>query len=215
MRTSLPLGPRPARTDRPGTAALRVLQALADSAGPATIAELTAVLGGHPNSIRVQLDHLVEAGFVEVSLLPPQGRGRPSQTFRVTVDGRQVAGQSDDLNDHHALLEAVTDHLAGTDDPKGAALSVGRSWGRRLAEREGELPDLAGLLARQGFAPQPSGDGLRLLTCPLLDLVHRHPELVCLIHQGLIDTLSPRPAVLHPFSAPGACTLTLSGAPTA
>ena len=52
-------GPQPARTDRPREAALRVLRELVAADGPATLAMLTQSLGGHPNTTRMQLEHLV------------------------------------------------------------------------------------------------------------------------------------------------------------
>lgn len=205
MSAQAPLGPRPARADRPRAAALRVLRALTETAGPATIAGLTTSLGGHPNTVRIQLDHLVEAGFAQVAPLPPQGRGRPSQAYAATLDGEQAAGQEDGRDDQSALIEAVAEHLATDAEPRAAAIAVGRNWGRRVAA--GISPDdgLAGVLARQGFAPELTPKGLRLRTCPLLDVARRHPDVVCAIHQGLIDATSPEPVVLKPFSEPGAC----------
>lgn len=213
MSTPTPLGPRPARADRPRAAALRVLRALTEAAGPATIAGLTASLGGHPNTVRIQLDHLVETGFADVTLLPPEGRGRPSQAYTATLAGQQVAGQDDEHDDQPALIDAVAEHLASGPDPRAAAIALGNSWGRRLAERDGSANELATVLARQGFAPETTEGGLRLRTCPLLDSARRHPEVVCALHQGLIDVTSSRPATLLPFAARGACLVSFAAPP--
>jgi len=86
------LGPQPARTDRPRTAALRVLRVLAGADGPLTIAELTEALGGHPNTVRAQLDHLVADGYAGSSPQPTPGRGRPAQGFIATLADVWLAG---------------------------------------------------------------------------------------------------------------------------
>ncbi|MDQ7993481.1 MAG: MarR family transcriptional regulator, partial [Propionicimonas sp.] len=73
-------GPLPTRTDRPRAAALRVLRALVGSDG-ITVAALSERLGGHPNSIRLQLERLVAAGFAETAVPPSDRRGRPSHAY--------------------------------------------------------------------------------------------------------------------------------------
>lgn len=228
------LGPQPARTDRPRTAALRVLRVLAGADGPLTIAELTEALGGHPNTVRAQLDHLVADGYAGSSPQPTPGRGRPAQGFIATLAGRQVAGSSDAADDRGALLDAVADLVADGPDPRAAALALGRAWGARLGAEATDSPlarpttpglvegsthpeastgsaiDLAVLLARQGFTPERHPDGLRLLTCPLLAAAGRHPEVVCTIHQGLIEAAASGPVRLLPFAEPGACLVVLA-----
>ena len=92
---SLPpqLGPISVRSDRPRHAAMRVLMALTEANTPLTIIALTAELGGHPNSIRLQLESLVESGFVSERTVNRGGRGRPARIYEPTVAGHQIAGQ--------------------------------------------------------------------------------------------------------------------------
>nr|WP_300149407.1 helix-turn-helix domain-containing protein [Propionicimonas sp.] len=203
MTTPYATGPLPVRTDRPRPAALRVLRALVEQ-GPVTIAALHAVLGGHQNSVRQHLDGLVDAGFAEEVAQTAGGRGRPARAYAATVAGRQVALQDPDLDSSGALVEAVAEHLAATPDPVPAARAVGIGWGRRLAS---DRRDLTEILAAQGFTPEPAPDGIALHTCPLLASAQRRPEVVCAIHQGLIDALSPEPLRLLPFAVPGACLI--------
>lgn len=197
------IGPLPVRTDRPRPAALRVLRALVEQ-GPVTIAALHAVLGGHQNSVRQHLDGLVDAGFVEEIRQATGGRGRPARAYAPTVAGRQVALQDPELDSPGALVEAVAEHLAATPDPVAAARAVGIGWGRQLAS---DRHDLVEILAAQGFTPEPAPDSIALRTCPLLASARRSPEVVCAIHQGLIDALSPEPLRLLPFAVPGACLI--------
>lgn len=220
MHNAPPLGPRPARTDRPSEAALRVLRVLASGGEPLTSAELTAELGGHPNTVRPHLDRLVAEGFVDIVALPAVGRGRPARAYRATIAGRQVAGQDHSTLAGAALLGAITDELRGTAEPAFAARRLGRSWGRRLgagSRRQAGQPDLAAghevgpivtalsALAGQGFTPQPEPDGLHLLTCPMLAEAREAPEVVCSLHQGMLDALSDAPLRLVPFAGPGYC----------
>lgn len=183
-----------------------MLRALVAAAEPLTIAALTGVLGGHPNTVRVQLDHLVAAGFVAELPLTSTGRGRPARGYAATIAGEQVAGEDDDRDDHTALVEAIAEHLTHAPDPVGAATSLGRRWGRRIAARS-EGGGLIEALAGQGFTPVVGEDGVALRTCPLLESARELPEIVCSMHQGMIDVLSPEPMRLRPFAVPGACLL--------
>lgn len=205
MSTSTGFGPQPARTDRPRKAALRVLQALLASDGRGTIATLHATLGGHANTVRAQLENLVSDGFVTQTSLPTPGRGRPARAYVATIAGRQVALEDPDREGQSALVEAVAEHLAGTADPAAAAHSVGLNWGGLLAATAGG--ELVSILAGQGFTPLATADGIALRTCPLLASARRHPDVVCGIHQGLIDAISSEPRQLLPFAAAGACLI--------
>ncbi len=132
---------------------MRVLMALTEANTPLTIIALTAELGGHPNSIRLQLESLVESGFVSERTVNRGGRGRPARIYEPTVAGHQIAGQESYREDGSALVAAIADQLAANPEPVKAAQDFGRAWGRRLASDErGLLETLAG----QGFAPPRS-----------------------------------------------------------
>ncbi len=189
---------------------MRVLRALVAAEAPQTIAGLTSALGGHQNTVRAQLELLRAAGFVVEAALPAAGRGRPARVYAATVAGRQVALEEPDRDQHTALVEAVAEQLADRPDPGAAARELGRAWGDRLNRRQPQT--LVGALAGQGFTPEPTEDGIALLTCPLLAAARQRPEVVCSIHQGLLESLSTGPVRLLPFAAPGACLVRV-GAP--
>ena len=74
-----------------------------------------------------------------------------------------------------------------------------------------------GVLSELGFSPvvhPEEPEVIQLRTCPLLAAARRHPEVICPIHQGLLDAAlaaAGRPGVavrLHPFAEPGACLVT-------
>ena len=196
-------GPQPARTDRPREAALRVLRELVAADGPATLAMLTQSLGGHPNTTRMQLEHLVADGWATQFSEQPVGRGRPAKAYLPTVVGRQAALQDPDLSDQVALLEAVAEHLSQSNDPRGAALAVGRGWGRRLAAAGSD--ELTQVLGAQGFTPEAVTDGIALRTCPLLGSAKAWPTVVCGIHQGLVDEITRDQWLVEPFALAAGC----------
>ncbi len=183
---------------------MRVLRALVTS-GTATLAELSGALGGHPNTTRVQLEHLVSEGLVHETPRPlAPGRGRPARSYSPTIFGRQIALEDLDRDDQGALVEAIAEHLTESPDPVAASLAVGRSWGRRLPQDVGLVETLAG----QGFTPEETDGTIALRTCPMLNSAERRTRIVCGIHQGMIDAIAPEPMLLRPFAVPGACLVT-------
>lgn len=181
---------------------MRVLQVLSEEDTPLTIIALTAKLGGHPNSIRLQLESLVQSGFVSEETVNTGGRGRPARVYEATTAGHQVAGQDAHRDDDAALIAAIADQLATTAAPVEAAHALGRAWGERLAADDRGLMET---LAGQGFTPREVPEGIELRTCPLLDTARESPEIVCAIHEGLVNVLSDEPLSVVPFGAPGAC----------
>jgi predicted ArsR family transcriptional regulator len=189
--------------DNLSAAVLRVLRALAGSQRPMTVAERAGALGGHPNTMRLHLKTLLDDGWVSVLRQPPHGRGRPSKAYAPTVAGRRASwGPSAALADE-SFVEALAEHLGASPQPGAAAVSIGRRWGARLgATRDHE--GLVGALG-QGFAAERIPEGLAIRSCPLLDSARRNPDVVCGLHQGLIDALAPEPMTLARFARPGMC----------
>ena len=73
---------------------------------------------------------------------------------------------------------------------------------------------------RAGFAPEHEGDEqVRLTRCPLLEAAHRHPEVVCGVHLGIVRGAleeygaDPEGSDLLPFAEPGACRLVMPPLP--
>ena len=204
---------------------------LAEKTRPVTTAELVAEVGFHANTVRAHLLELVEAGLVTVRSVAPAGRGRPAHVYSITEEGRAVPRVNDPaFAEYRGLTTAFATYLAAsTEDPAEEARQIGRAWGRQLAD---EAPDpvsgpvretqevVVPLLARLGFTPvPPSGspavEGIALRTCPLLELAQEMPEVICRVHQGLVEGAleqtgaSATEADLRPFSEPGACRLYL------
>ena len=204
---------------------LRVLEALTSRSAPATIAELTGALGGHPNTVRSHLRQLVADGLVDRLTLETEGRGRPAHAYAATERGTLSAEASRVARPvaTDELISAVAEHLAATPDPEEHARAIGRIWaGQLLDERSrkvGAQPadEVVALLTTAGFSPQvdAASSEIALRTCPVLDSAREHPEVVCTIHEGMLRATLDRSGAetvaveLLPFARPGACLVRL------
>jgi predicted ArsR family transcriptional regulator len=158
--------------------------------------------------------------------------GRPAWRYRAAAPEPAPAP-------YRTLAAALLEHLAGTGGGVPAAVQAGQAWGRRLAggieppagrpgeESSGAVEVVVDVLRRLGFDPQPppgdapAGHGgedaveVHLHTCPFLDLVGEHPDVMCGMHAGMLTGVlhaagaPDAQAVLEPFAAPTACVVRL------
>lgn len=221
MKNSQGLGPSPTPLVDEVLAALpapqrRVLDRLETHGPEMTVGAVADALGLHHNTARGHLDALAGRGLVVRSRRPAAGRGRPAWLY-TSVAG---AGTDERSRDYLALTTAFAAQVARTSsDPAEASRGIGREWGRRLAasgDGAGREQVLA-LLARGGFGPELAAGGatVALRRCPLLEAARTHPEVVCQVHQGMVQGLleakgvDPTGVRLLPFAEPGACLLEL------
>jgi predicted ArsR family transcriptional regulator len=194
----------------------RLLAVLRQADGPVGVRELAETVGLHPNSVREQLDQLVDVGLASRSIAPPAGRGRLAlQYVAAPEDG------DSDPNAYRELARVLADQLALQPDPVAAATDAGQRWGRTMAAGVAPTPTatdavdrLVTLLDAPGFAPKrliAAGDSIRLRHCPFGPLVQEHQAVVCDVHLGLMRGAlrqlgAPLDAVrLEPFVAPDLC----------
>ena len=219
-------GPRPAerRRSEPPLSASReaLLHTLRDQPEPVTLAALSRASGLHANTVREHLEALERDGLVRRHRRAPHGRGRPAWLYQATETsshGAEYAGLA-------ATLAAAI-HRSSS-DPRAEAVAAGTEWGHDLARnRPAALSggasarrEVVGLLDDLGFAPQPDARDSRVMLtrCPLLEAAHRHPDVVCGVHLGIIRGAlevyggDADPAELLPFSDVGACRLHLTAA---
>jgi predicted ArsR family transcriptional regulator len=194
-----------------------VHRALAAPARRARLAELTSArepleaqqlaetLGLHPTTIRHHLTALVQAGLVAVSRQPAAGRGRPKLRYA-------AAPAHEQLDAYRELVEVLALGYG-----RLGATQAGRAWGAELPPDQDPPDTLAervrAAAERWGFRPEAGPDGGWLLRdCPFLRTAERHPDVICAVHQGLLDALAEGQDVvrLHPFSAPGVCAITIA-----
>lgn len=178
---------------------------------PVSTAALCTATGLHENTVRGHLDRLRADGYVRREREATSGRGRPAWLWRAVRRAPE--------SPYPGLATALAETLARSGrDAVLRAREAGRTWGREIAERRHDdgAPREAVVAAMrdQGFAPLDTGDAVLLQRCPLIEAATRHPEIVCAVHQGMIDGLLAARGVhsesrLLPFTAPGVCTLEL------
>lgn len=181
---------------------------------PVSIAALAAATGLHANTVRGHLEQLHADGYVHREREASTGRGRPAWLWRAarTVPESPYAGLTS------ALAETL---VRSSPDPVAAARTAGRAWGAEIAAAAdaadapaGGRDHVIGVMRENGFAPDDTGAEVLLRRCPLIEAATRHPEVVCAVHQGMVDGIlaahgEPARSRLVPFSAPGVCTLHL------
>ncbi len=184
---------------------------------------LAAAAGLSVATVRHHLAALAEAGLVRATASAGPGRGRPKLRYtavRTTPPDPDTTGDTA----YRDLAAALMDALAAQ-GRKPAARAAGRAWGRRLAQAgEGAAPPAERVFAhaaRMGFAPEaapaPAGtERLLLHACPYRELARDRPEIVCALHQGVLDGLledSGTGADLVPFVGPDLCRADLHPGP--
>lgn len=212
------LGPRGAAGTPPlSRSRAAILERLRDQPQALTLASLVSATGLHENTLREHLDALVRRGLVRQRRAQPSGRGRPAWLYEAVGAG---AGSSE----YAGLAAALAASLARTPAPVELATDAGEEWGRQLATDRGAAAtspetarrEVVSLLDDLGFAPAVTPDRpeeVRLTRCPLLEAAHRHPEVVCAVHLGIVrgalaaHDAPPDGTRLMPFAEPGACRL--------
>jgi predicted ArsR family transcriptional regulator len=185
---------------------------------PTTLAALVTLTGLHENTVREHLTALGQLRLVRRERAAPAGRGRPAWLYTATQEGPEAT-------EYAGLAVALAGAIAeNSPSPREAALEAGRRWGAELvgdspgsqesgpAESTGRV---VALLDDLGFAPEATTGGVRLTRCPLLEAAHRHRDVVCGVHLGLVQGALEQAGAdstgveLIPFFEAGACWLGL------
>jgi predicted ArsR family transcriptional regulator len=222
-----PIDPRTHRV-LAGASRVRVLEFLRARDTPLTAPDVAAQVGLHPNTVRMHLDQLADAGLVTREREPRRGPGRPRLLFAavpaaaappVTDDG--PGAHEDGYRVLAGILAGRLERESGADAAREAA-AAGRDWARTL-EPVADLPSPATpaqarqrvvqVLDGMGFAPADTGPGgpIELHRCPFHQVAEEHSLVVCGVHLGLMqgvldDVAAPVGAArLEPFVAPGLC----------
>ena len=108
----------------------RLLETLAASPLPMTLAALSTATGLHVNTVREHLEALEHGGRVQRESAAPRGRGRPASLYRAVEPeaGSEYAGLAT------ALAAAI--HRS-SERPRDDAVAAGVDWGRDLARAKG------------------------------------------------------------------------------
>jgi predicted ArsR family transcriptional regulator len=184
----------------------RLYRYLRLSGRPVPVRELASRLSLHPNTLRPHLRRLEEVGLVSSETRKGPTVGRP-QTVYVAVDLEGREGR-----DYRLLADILTGVLSGTRQ-RQRAREQAREWGAYLVGRAAPNPgarrpagpNLAVLqeaLDAAGFDPrfrrtETGSVEITLRDCPFRDLLDEHRDLVCSVHEGLLEGMlaASRPAM--------------------
>jgi predicted ArsR family transcriptional regulator len=167
---------------------------LARSPLPRSTAQIADVLGLHANTVRPHLERMREVGLLEVRSEAGGGVGRPQHLYSLAPDAPSLGLEPPPFPMlARVLLEAA--HTAGLDASDLG--DAGRVQGKADADRWSGESDVVEALtveqARLGFDPEvvdlERGAVMAFAHCPFRELADRHPDLVCALHQGLVEGL--------------------------
>lgn len=174
--------------------------------GPApglTAQELAARLALHVTTVRFHLDQLVGGGILESEFRGGQV-GRPRKVYRIRPGG--LLGDSS-VEVFAALTEVLAESWPKAGEPAVSPQEAGRRWMLRQAGPTpaggapagssaawfGRVGRVIDLLERWGYSPdlRTSAGGevveMTLVDCPLIPLAATRADVVCGVHQGLIQ----------------------------
>jgi predicted ArsR family transcriptional regulator len=152
---------------------------LARSPLPRSTAQIADVLGLHANTVRPHLERMREVGLLEVRSEAGGGVGRPQHLYSLAPDAPSLGLEPPPFPMLARVLLEVA-HTAGLDASDLG--DAGRVQGRADADRwSGEFdPEVVDL---------ERGAVMAFAHCPFRELADRHPDLVCALHQGLVEGL--------------------------
>ena len=174
-----------------------------------SLAEIAERTGLHQNTVRSQVEALVDRGLVDRRRRRTAHRGQPAWEYLASGPTPAPANELTELA--VTLARALR---SSAQDPVGDAESAGKAWGRSVAGTLECPADEAvpAALHRLGFAPRRRGQTLRLTRCPLLKAALAEPEIVCGVHRGLVRGVAGSDEVdLRPFAEAGACLVEQPG----
>jgi predicted ArsR family transcriptional regulator len=182
-----------------------ILEALRESSDGLDTAQLAALVGLHPNTVRWHLSRLRESELVHAAPERRSSRGRPAIVFRLTAEG-VVAGR----NEYQLLAMMLTDTLARDADSEPRVYESGVRWGHHLHKASPEA-SVAELLDQEGFAAEETDGRIDMRRCPFYALAEGAPQVICVLHRGIIDGALEASASgseverLDPFVEPSLC----------
>lgn len=162
-------------------------------------AEVAEALGLHPNTVRPHLERLREAGLVRIEKESQGTVGRPQHRYVISAAAPSPSGESPAYS---ALADMLASLASGLGAGAGEALETGRERAMRGAAPGAEpgpgacVPALVEALEKLGFDLSTVGDAANVTVsftrCPFQDVAEAHPEVVCHLHQGLVEGLVER-----------------------
>ncbi|MGH9118285.1 MAG: helix-turn-helix transcriptional regulator [Acidimicrobiales bacterium] len=169
---------------------------LARSAVPLATADIAETLGLHPNTVRPHLERMRDVGLLQVHVDARGVVGRPQHRYSLSPASPSLGLEPPSFPILARMLARAA-MLAGVDaaDAAEAGREQGEVDGAMVAG--GGRPCLDALvdqLDRLGFDPavvtsddDSSDVTIGFMHCPFRDLAQANPDLVCSLHQGLVE----------------------------
>ena len=166
---------------------------LARSTSPLATGDIADSLGLHANTVRSHLERMRDLGLLELHVEPSGGVGRPQHRYTLAADAPSL-GLEPPVYPMLArmLLTMAGDSRLGSSE----AIDAGRDQGAHDARRSGATADqcvgaLSDHLQMLGFDPESVSEDdattIAFTHCPFAELAASNPELVCGLHQGIVE----------------------------
>jgi len=167
---------------------------LARSPHPLATAEIATTLGLHVNTVRPHLERMREAGLLEQEIDARGGVGRPQHRYGLAADAPSLGLEPPAFPlATRMLLRLAAGAGLGADEAVEAGRDQGLVEGIPAENAAACVQVLEQRLAELGFDPTavPTDEGVTLAFghCPFRDLAEANPDLVCGLHQGLVEGL--------------------------
>ncbi len=173
---------------------------LARSPRPLATAEIAETLDLHPNTVRPHLERMRDVGLLTIETEARGTVGRPQHRYSLAPDAPSLglAPATFPVLARMLLRVAAAGGL-GPDDVVDAGREQGEADAVAIARAlDVDTPNagtcVEGLVARLdalGFDPAVAGEGdqatVAFAHCPFRELAEAHPEIVCALHQGLVE----------------------------
>jgi predicted ArsR family transcriptional regulator len=167
---------------------------LARSPRPLSTADVAESLDLHPNTVRPHLERMRDLGLLDLRVDASGAVGRPQHLYSPSADAPSLGLEPPSMPTlARMLVRAAADAGLDTD----AVVDAGRAQGQ--ADGAGfptGTPCAEALMTQSelmGFDPEVDGDQRGLTVafthCPYRDLAEANPELVCGLHQGMVEGL--------------------------
>jgi predicted ArsR family transcriptional regulator len=229
----------------PGSAAprLAVLKALGDntryaiylelarSPHPLATAEVAESLDLHPNTVRPHLERMRDVGLLTIETEARGSVGRPQHRYSLAPDAPSLGLEPATFPVLARMLLRVAaagglsrDDVvdAGREQGEADAVALALALDITTADAGTCVEGLVARLDALGFDPEVAAEEeqatVAFAHCPFRELAEAHPEIVCALHQGLVegivDTLGGATVdAFHPLTDRTPCQADLALSP--
>jgi len=162
--------------------------------GQATIKDLETVLGVSTTAVREHLFNLQSQGLLSNTTMR-YGPGRPRLVYRLTEKAQKLFPKQYDLL-INVLLQEIAAEEHGDEKVERLLQRVSARIAHDYADRissadlHARLIELRSMLEDQGIPSdiQPTGNGIRIYSCPYLDVAKEHAE-VCAMDRQMFENI--------------------------